>query len=239
MLDILQFRDKGTININDIKYYYKHNTNYLELLVEQIAKLFDIKHVHYIPITYGNNNIYLSEDLNNYGEFKTAEDIGIKYNNLDYIRDELLYIYPNDYERLMTQVIKMYYMDLMILNIDRNVGNWGFLKDKNNNINLYILDNELSFIGEHSILSSCDNPEKRSIIEVKNILDNFPVEYKELFLEMYNELDSIQLQLLIHDVENSIGKELPNKDYYIKSFNQFRDKVDKLIKEKNKEKVNK
>jgi len=239
MLDILQFRDKGTININDIKYYYKHNTNYLELLVEQIAKLFDIKHVHYIPITYGNNNIYLSEDLNNYGEFKTAEDIGIKYNNIDYIRDELLYIYPNDYERLMTQVIKMYYMDLMILNIDRNVGNWGFLKDKNNNINLYILDNELSFIGEHSILSSCYNPEKRSIIEVKNILDNFPVEYKELFLEMYNELDSIQLQLLIHDVENSIGKELPNKDYYIKSFNQFRDKIDKLIKEKNKEKVNK
>ena len=132
MLDILKLSDKGTININDTKYFYKIDENHLELLVERIADLFGIKHVHYIPITYDNKDFYLSEDLNERGEFNTAEDLGISYNYLDYIRDTLLYLYPNDYEKLMDQVIRMYYMDLMIHNIDRNVGNWGFLRDNNN-----------------------------------------------------------------------------------------------------------
>lgn len=235
MIDILQFTDNGCININGINYYYKKNENYLELLVEQIANLYDVRHVHYIPITYGNKDFYLSKDLNEYGEFLTAEDIGIKDNSLDYIRDFLLSIYPDDYERLMDQVIKMYFMDLIIQNIDRNISNWGFLKDKNNSINLYILDNELSFIGEHTSICSCHNPHNRSIIEIENIIDNFPIEYKELFYNMYNELDIIKLLLLINDVENSINKELPNKDFYIKSFTQFKSRFDKLMKEKNKE----
>ncbi len=237
MLEKLKQYNMGIVNINDKDYYYKRNDAYVEILGEKIAGLFELKHAHYIPITYDNKNFYLSEDLNYKGKFSLAEDIGIYYNTIDEIRDVLMITYPNDYEKLMDQVIRMYYMDLMILNIDRSIGNYGFLKDKDNNVDLYVLDNDLSFLGYCSMMSSCDNPKRSCIVEVNNIINNFPDEYVELFYEMYNKLDKEKLEDLINETEKDINMELPHKDKYIKRFEFFRDCIAKCINNKKKELV--
>ena len=142
--DILA-KDKGTTVINGKKYYFKRNDAYVEVLVEKIADLFGLKHAHYYPVILEEKRYYLSEDLNEHGFFETAFDAGIDTLDLRYIRDYVLNSYPNDFDHLMDEIMKMFFMDLMILNIDRNNCNWGFLT-KDNHTDLCILDNDLSFV---------------------------------------------------------------------------------------------
>lgn len=228
------YSDRGSISKDNKKYYFKINNSYLEILIEKIADLYDIKHAHYESINVQGFDYYISEDLGELGLFNTAEDLGIVYNHLDYIRDTLLFLFPNNFDKLMDQVIKMYFMDLIILNMDRNIGNWGIL-EKNNDVDLYILDNELSLISYKSLISSCDNPKHKSIVEVENIFDNFPLKYLTVFLDMYSILNEYTLRDLIKETEEEIGMELPYKDDYLIRFVYFRDQVKKTIDKKHKE----
>ena len=234
MYSKIKDHNQGTITIDETNYYYKRNDAYVELLVDKIADLFNLNHVHYVPIEVDDKNYYLSEDLNKLGNFTTAEDMGIRSNNLDDIRDFVLINFPEDFDRLINDIIKMYFMDLMILNIDRRNDNWGFLI-KNNKPFIYILDNDLSFIYTNSVMTSLkDNTNKGSLLEVKNIYENFSFEYIDMFNNMCDLLDTNKLQELIKETESDIGKELPYKEDYLRRFDLLKWMI-KNIKE-NKEK---
>ncbi len=216
--------DKGTTVIGNKLYYYKRNDAYVEMLVEKIADLFGLKHAHYIPITIDGLNYYLSEDLNNQGTFSTAYDLGIDSNSLRDISDSVLNLFPNDFDRLIDDIIKMYFMDLMILNIDRHVSNWGFI-NKDNKPEICILDNDLSFIWYYSCMNSCHNPTLDSYNELINIFETFPDEYIELFIKMYNTLDCDKLGELVKKTEEDLVMELPYKDNYFNRFSSFREHI--------------
>ena len=220
--------DKGQIIINNKVYYYKRNDTYIEILGQLIADLFNIHHAKYIPITHNCLNYYLSEDLNNYGEFKTSQDIGFdsfSFNNLLTMTKNIF----ND-NNIITDLYKMYFMDLIVLNIDRNNDNYGFLI-KDNKTDLYILDHDCCFTDTSCLLTSIDNkPNKSSILEIDYILQNFDTKYKKMFLNMYNQLDINKLKELINKTEQLIKTELPNKNQYLIRYNSLRETTKALTK---------
>lgn len=229
-------RNEGQIIIDDTNYFYKRNDAYVEVLGGKIADLFNLKHVYYKPIEVDNKNYYLSKDLNTIGDFTTALDMGIESHNLDDIRDFILINYPEDFDRLMDDIMKMYFMDLLTLNIDRRNDNWGILI-KDNKPSIYLLDNDLCFIHNDSVMTSLkDNANRDSLLEIENIYDNFPFEYINMFDNMYALLDNQKLQELIIETEDDIGKELPYKEDYLKRFDLLRYHT-KKIKQRDKKRL--
>ncbi len=219
--------DKGQYG----NYYYKRNDAYVEILVEKIADLFDIKHAHYYPVKNNNQEYYLSIDLNCFGKFVLAEDLGINSNNIYEILNTIKSKYPIDYDNLGYEFIKMFFMDLLILNIDRSNTNYGFLTT-NGKTSLYILDNELSFLDTKSYMTSLDNnPIGNSLLEIENILNNFPTNYIDLFQEMVDKLDIETLANLFKETESIIKQELPHKNNYLKRYDllRWRIKEKKLV----------
>ena len=75
--------NKGTVEIDGRKYYFKRNDDNVEILVEQIEKLFGLNHAHYTPITVNGTRYYISEDLNEIGPFITAFDARIDSSNIN------------------------------------------------------------------------------------------------------------------------------------------------------------
>lgn len=225
--------DKGTIYIDGYKYFYKRNDAYVEVLVEKIMDLFNLNHVHYIPIRVNDKDYYISKDLNSDGTFITAEDMGLISYNLDDIRVFIRKKFPSDYEYLFNDILKMYYMDLMILNIDRSNSNWGFfISDKD--VNIYLLDNDLSFIYYSSYFTSLDsNTYKDSKLEIDNIFNSFSDKDIELFYDMYSLLDYDMLVKLIRETEIDINKELLYKDNYLERFDTMRWFIGNNMKKRN------
>ena len=231
MLKDMLYRDKGTIMIGDKKYYFKRNDADVELLIEHIADLFHIKHAHYISVIVEDIPYYISEDLNHIGHFITADDLGLQSNHMRNIRDFVLTKFPEQFDHLMDQIMKMFFMDLMILNIDRNTANWGFLT-KDGKTDICILDNSCSFVWYNSCMTACENKEADSYIEITNILEYFPKQYRELFLQMFQQLDVKQLEKIIQKTEKQMGKELPYKDNYIRRFECLRNSVDSYLQQR-------
>ena len=226
--------DKGIIEIGGCRYYFKRNDAYVEVLVEKIASLFNLHHANYIPIDVNGINYYLSRDLNYLGNFITAEELGIMSYNLGDIKDFVRDRFPNDYEYLKKDILKMFYMDLMILNIDRSNSNWGFL-NKDTDTSIYLLDNDLSFIHHQSMFTTLDNNIHRdSILEIDNIFNSFSDRDIKLFYEMYSILDNDTLMKLIEETEKDIRQELGYKENYLKRFNTQRWFIERNIEKKKK-----
>ena len=227
-------RDRGSYYENGKKHYFKRNDADVEILMEKVCDLFGLKHAHYTPTTVDGLNYYISDDLNQNGSFTTAYDAGLESHHILDIRDFLLTHYPEDFDSLMDSVMKMYFMDLLTLNIDRNNENWGFITN-NGHTELCLLDNDLAFIYENSLMTSCENPKRESFLEVKNIIDTFPSGYISLFQEMYDLLDCDTLEFLMRETEDALGKELPHKNNYMRRFELFQWKINTYLKRKQKE----
>lgn len=98
-----------------------------ELLGYELAKLFNLFCPKYELIKLENNYYSLSEDINKYGKFVTANSI-VTYEDvttsLYEIWNSLESKYSNTPE-LMGDLIKIYIFDMLFLNYDRSVDNWG------------------------------------------------------------------------------------------------------------------
>ena len=219
---------RGTFEMDNSLYFYKRNSTFMEVFIEQIENLFGLNHAHYIPITVDGTKYYLSKDLNEIGPFTTAFDAGIFSSNINDIRSFVMEEYPDDFDSLMNDIIKMYFMDLLLLNYDRNNNNWGFL-DKDGHVQIYLLDNDNCFSADKSIMTSLDrNPRRDSFLEIDNIIDTFPAEEVELFNTMFNMLDENAFTSAVEKTEEIIGQELPYKDYYLDLFRTHRKNVEKV-----------
>jgi hypothetical protein len=215
--------DKGQVSIDNKVYYYKRNDAYVEILAERIADFFNLHHVEYIPITHNNLKYYLSEDLNSKGQFNTAYDLGIETYNFNEILEFIKKRYNDD--SIIEDLYKMFFMDLMILNIDRNNDNYGFLT-KDGKTTLYVLDHGCCFI-DNSCLLTCipDKPDNSSLLEIDNIFRSFDNEHIDMFINMYKSLDVETFKELISQTEKIIKKELPYKKYYISRYESLRERA--------------
>lgn len=142
-----------------------------ELIGKKLADVFKVKCPNYHLVNVNGQYYYLSEDLNQLGEFVSAGDIvqiNSKYSymstyvnhmDLDFKIEPGLYgnniydiwaYFDSLYDkktvmRLMYDIMKIYIFDLLFVNFDRRPDNWGILTSGQNQVDVVMLDNEFSF----------------------------------------------------------------------------------------------
>lgn len=165
------------VSLSQGKYLVKadyQNTSINELIGKKLADIMGIVCPRYFLVDVDNKKYILSEDLNQYGKFIPAIELGEKYEDefesypLNKLyQDESWYdedakkilhgnslydiwsYFENNYssdisKSLMDEILKVYMFDILFLNYDRDTRNWGILTQKDQ-VNVIILDNELIF----------------------------------------------------------------------------------------------
>lgn len=165
------------VNLSQGKFLVKadyQNTSVNELIGKKLADIMGIVCPRYFLVDVDKEKYILSEDLNQYGKFTPAIELGEKYDDdfesyplrklyqneswYDEEAEKLLHgnslydiwsyfekNYPSDISKsLMDEILKIYIFDILFLNYDRDSRNWGILTQKDQ-ANVVILDNELIF----------------------------------------------------------------------------------------------
>lgn len=233
----------GAIIIDNKKYYFKLISSMsigIEVAVENLAKLVDIKCAHYEVVEINGLNYYLSLDIAENKEFYDAYELGFVSNSLYDIWNELEIRYPDKANYIMQEIVKIYIFDILILNEDRNYGNYGFTINNGNIEDVYILDNEFTFQSGQVVLSSKlefkDSLNKKNNINIPeeledsiNELDYFlqtsSHEYYDLFINMY----TILTPSIIEQELNKIDLDYQSKNDMINIYKQNYNLIGELI----------
>lgn len=154
------------VNLSSGSYLIKADydkTGVNELIGKKLADIMGLVCPRYFLVEVDNDKYLLSEDLNQYGEFisaleicenfkshkkedKSNEDINISDNSIYSIWAYLEANFPPEKsKKMMNEIIRMYIFDILFLNNDRDLKNWGILTQTNGNLNIVIFDNELIF----------------------------------------------------------------------------------------------
>ena len=235
----------GTIIIDNKKYYFKLIPSMsigIEVAVENLAKLVDIKCAHYEVVEINGLNYYLCEDISGKDKFYTAYELGFYDYSLQNIWSEFELRYPEKYEYLKEQMIKIYIFDILLLNNDRNYGNFGFKFINSKIEDVYIFDNGDVFSDDQEALTSkpkFDSNLKNIPIELlkivpegfKESLDDLAYflennnEYYDLFINMY----TILTPSIIEQELNKIDLDYQSKNDMINIYKQNYDLIGELI----------
>ncbi len=229
--------NKGIILQNGKRLFFKLNDkDAVELIYKKIADNMGINCAQYSIYEFGGKEYYLSPDIGSEGEFATAEALHIRGDRLCTIYDYFEKYYPMDKDRLYNEIVKIYILDMLLLNFDRTELNWGILK-KNGNVDLYIFDNECAFsIG--SCYISCRKKKLYENININNdiweleaFIETADQEYKDMLRKMYKQLTPEYIEGIIGEVEKDIGREVRNKDVLLYVYKMHYEELGALIKQ--------
>lgn len=230
--------NKGFIENDDgKKYYFKLNSHdCIEIVVERIAKQLGICCAHYGISSYDGKELYVSDSLNNDGEFILAQDLNIDGTNLFAIWRGIEKFYPQHVKLLMNDMIKIYIMDLLLMNFDRTDLNWGFYI-KDNNVRIAIIDSELAFSISSSYISCEERKNPFGLISIND--DNIEIlkflsvsskEFVDLFARMYRLLTPEYIENVFLGVEKDIGRSIVAKDICLRIYNEHYQEIGEVIK---------
>lgn len=223
----------------EIFYYKYISNKFLEILAEKIANLYEIPCVHVELAKYGNmigviskdfkepgykyfsgddisreyiNSLTKDEILELYGVAK-AEDIPV--NNLEFIWHAIEYHLKNrenaseNTEDLMQELVYRFCADLIIMQSDRNLGNYYF-KDDGEYLELApSFDNEYCFSSNRPFMMSSTPEDYKSYIN--DIIATFAkITDKDMLLSFYQMttiLTSEKLSELIDEIAGVYGED--------------------------------
>ncbi len=219
--------NKGFIENNNKRYYFKLNGNdCIELVMEKIAKRLGIYSAHYRLVLYDGKEYYISDSLDNDGIFISAESLGIDGSNLYAIWYGIEKYFPGFVYELMQQIIRIYLMDILLMNYDRTDLNWGFYY-KDETISVAIIDSEMAFSISSSYMSCANdlgiqeyvriNDSKKEIINFLNVSSQ---EYVDMFKEMFLLLTPQYVQQIFEEVEEEIGRDIRDKELYLSIYRE-------------------
>lgn len=247
-----------------------------EVIAKNIAMIMNIKCPNYYITEINGEQYILSEDLNQYGKFQSAFDLyaGIKddyfaYSMADLYKDESFYdedakkslhgnsLYDiwayleenydsNTSKRLMQDVLKIYIFDILFLNSDRFLNNWGFLKTPDNKSNIVMFDNE------YILALACENHKTKEesdenktikiqtnfLVSNPNVYEDFRVFLRESSEEQTNLFSHyIRLftpsffKMIIAESETNSGVILDNKDNIIETYKNHHEQLVGILNE--------
>ena len=229
-------RLKGTIIINEKKYFFKSSNKYRatnELITESIAKYMGIK-CHHCEIVIINNMYYiLSEDINNTLTFMNANELGINANDLYSIWNYLENHELGNIKDIMYKIIKIYLFDIFIMYTERHLLNWGFTLKDGKIEDVYIIDNDVIFDSESVILSSKFSEMAMgihsSLLNLDNFINESSKEYINLLLDYNNKLNPDIIKYFLNKLNI-------NDDYInniLDKYNVNYNKINVLLRDKN------
>lgn len=238
----------GIIISNNQKYYYKPSPKHLdglELVVEDLASLVDIKCAHYERIVVDNTPYVVSTDIAGDKTFKTAAQLLSNYFKDNNVTGSLYVIwhfleekYPQDIKYIMNELLKIYIFDIIILGSDRSFGNWGLLFDSGRVTDVYILDNEYSFDNEISVVldARLDIINDKTLDAISQNMKNLEYffntsssEFMNIFYNMYNTLNPDTVKSCFENVEDDIGDNFRFNRELFYNYLQNYDAIGKLL----------
>ena len=235
---------KPTTIINGERYYLKKADKYtdgIELVVEILASLVDIKHVYYYRVLIDNKVYYLCKDLNRFSEFIPAEVMCGYKDNLDDIFDILNENYPDEVISLIDEIVKIFMFDILTLNSDRHMRNWGFVKNDQSKHDVYIFDNESCFYklrpvrlkfkedNENTFNKSIEVLD-RNIEMLDYLLQNSDEYYQEMFKKMYNILTPELVENVFNFVIFNYKVNIASKETLMNNYIENYQKIEELLK---------
>lgn len=237
-----------------------------EIIGKMIADIMNLKCPKYFITTAAGTIHILSEDINKYGEFTSSYNLNadkkdhVSYSMADLYYDEDYYdeetkkdlqgnslydIWPyleNNYDsdtskRLMKDVIKMYIFDILFLNFDRRLGNWGILKYPNNQVDIVMFDNEYILDQSSSRASTVEMQTDflaygpNTYQDLTTFVHESSKEYLNLFLHYIRLFTKSFLNTIISAAEETSGCQLENKENCLKLYETHREKLIAILNE--------
>lgn len=201
-----------------------------ELLGMRIARLVGLNCPKYDWTKINNIKYLLSDDIGKGGEFLLAKQaLNIKYNSLYQIQSQIKKVFPNQQNELMKDIVKIYIIDILTMNFDRNSKNWG-IKIINGKLEVWIFDNEYVFLNDgfpviYFNKFTSDVKHKNDIDsflyhiseDVKNFLSSNENFYQYLFSEILSILTPTVIEFITREVVKEIRQE-PSGEIFIKDY---------------------
>lgn len=196
----------------------------LELVAEDLAYIVGINSAHYEALVMDGQLIYLSEDLNSYGNFISFKDIGInKSHSLFDIKKALEFLYPENIDGLMDEVVKVYLFDLLLMQYDRHKANWGIKFFNGVPESISILDNEKMFSKKYQPhlvarpiedvkfvqagkMDAEDKIIKANMQDLEYFVSNYPEKHIKTLVEMYQKLTPNVIAETFANIQNRLKR---------------------------------
>ena len=183
----------GAFYVKDIEDAYPLNLAIDEVIGYYVAKEIGLmcpKYQIVMPYNDDEEVFVISEDLNNYGKFVDAFNLGVlrehnaslpsieKFLEKKFLNNST---YGNKIPEVFSDIIKMYVFDILFCNWDRRSNNWGLIFT-NDNMQISILDNEnlLDNDFNHAISSQVDG-----VVWLKDSSSQFEQRISEVINYMY------------------------------------------------------
>ena len=228
---------KGIAIQNGKRYFFKKNNNDgVEIIYKKIADGFGINCADYKIVQASSVQYYVSPDIGNEGTFTTADELGIDGRKLSRIKSGFERLFPMDKERLFYDLMKVYVLDLLLMNFDRSELNWGIL-NKDTIPEIYIFDNELALSMSSCYISCREHKPYEQINinndedEIKEFLEVASQEYKDMLRSMYDLVTPAYLESIIEETEKELGREIDGREDLMKDFKAHFERIGKLIKQ--------
>ena len=219
----------GSFYVKNIENEYPLNLAIGEVLGYYIAKEIGLmcpKYQIVMPDNKDEEVLVISEDLNNYGKFINAFDLGLlrehnaslssieKFLEKKFLNNP---VYGSKIPEVFNDIVKMYIFDILLCNWDRRSNNWGLIFTKDN-MQLTIFDNEnlLENDFNHTISSQDNGVEwlknikramtdeerkERLINDLTNFFESFDNEYILLFENIFNLITPEYFRKILDQIE--------------------------------------
>lgn len=229
-----------------------------ELISKRLADIMGLICPKYYITEVKKQKYLLSEDLNQYGEFTNALIIAEKlkekkessYSDIDInkISSNSLYsiwayfesIYPLETSKeLIAEVLRMYIFDVLFLNFDRELKNWGILTTSDNIPHIAILDDEFilhkddeeKLLGTTALSVSLTTLYPSVYEDFRQLLRESSAVTRNIFAHYFNLITPEFFASIIEQVENWDQVPVPNKDELIKTYKENRTMLRKIYEE--------
>lgn len=241
-IDLIKRSEHSWIEFGNERYYIKrHRTKleYSEVVAYEVAKLFNLECAKYIPFRYNNKLYYLSQELK-----------GFIPSSIFHARNASLYeywlmfeiYYPDYSSRLLIELIKVFFLDIVLMNPDRNHNNWGIIPKKDGP-HICILDNELIFSSNPTLKISSyymDNNNKDylkkpnynevdSISELDNFLKTSTDEFIDLLCELLARVIPEKFYSIVQKIEEEYQDKILDKKWYMHIYAENFQKINLVL----------
>ena len=117
--------ESGTFNIGKKCFHYKKCDPGVELVAGKVQDMFGVKHIQYSPIQLYETDYCICDE----SDYLSVESPNFfDCNNFNCACDYLSVSYPDDSSKLIEQFTKMYFIDLLLLNVGRQAKTWGIVR---------------------------------------------------------------------------------------------------------------
>ena len=254
------------LNLDGEMYYVKRsNYNEKELVISEFCHLLGIPCVEYelavkdddyyvMSKSYRKDNCLYITGKNIISRFldstneKTKKDLHIykkrydKLNNLETIWLSLADKYRdnpskyNDIRNVMVELLKQYFLMILIQDIDFHWFNWEIEESKDHIKLAPKYDNEGAFGGEYYGVPmgvDGDDPFQRTTDSISHFINITASEDNNMFLDLFNRATPELFQMAINIVKTKYGmKNIALEESMLNSYKEQYGRIEKLIKEK-------